>query len=727
VGCAGLRPVRRSGTVPAMSRILPSLPLRALPLGAALLLANACGPGAGAPPPVTPVALTSTSASAEAAPVAPTSVVAGDMPADAQVYAEITAVPAILALVRGATGAGALASLHAEIAKEMGVDVPLAERLVATVASVHVGGRMDGSDFGVAVSLVFSDAQPIRDALAAGALVDADAYGARGRRLRVKGEAREPKDQRLVWFEGSKLLVAGSESIVKGVSAVVEGRAPALSEAQRGAVASGDGPRASGFVAPALLNLLAEGKVSFPAPLTLAYTPWEGGVRGAYRVAIAAAGGKANLPVPPPQALALAKRLPAETAAYVALSTKVPGDAAQAVAALEAIQGRDVLVLDTVLFNQAGVHLADLLGSLGAEGVMGGVLRPGVTKEADLEKSSAFVLLLQVADPGPLQAVLEMARDKLSADKKVKVHVEGAGFSADLPKDGAAPFVRVKLDGGLLFVGAGPRDLVDRAASAAATGKGTLGDDAAHARAVSALPAASEVRLWLDVGRLVEIAAATAPPAERASLDFLRTLSRGPGRTTSALAFTAVPESDRLRLEVDEVNVVGALSALGVYGVRQYIRSAKTAEARNTIGAIARAAVTAYEREGFDPKNPSAPPLHRLCTTAPPVPKEVPRAKKYQATSEPGKDFDRGDLDHGWNCLKFRMEAPFYYRYSYTAGGPYKGPARGGPDPGPNGFEVAAEGDLDGNGVTSLFTQVGQVKNGVLVLSPKIFADKENE
>jgi hypothetical protein len=38
-------------------------------------------------------------------------------------------------------------------------------------------------------------------------------------------------------------------------------------------------------------------------------------------------------------------------------------------------------------------------------------------------------------------------------------------------------------------------------------------------------------------------------------------------------------------------------------------------------------------------------------------------------------------------------------RARYRIGGNYKGPARGDPDPGPNGFEVSAEGDLDGDGV----------------------------
>ena len=41
--------------------------------------------------------------------------------------------------------------------------------------------------------------------------------------------------------------------------------------------------------------------------------------------------------------------------------------------------------------------------------------------------------------------------------------------------------------------------------------------------------------------------------------------------------------------------------------------------AKNTLGAIGRAAVAAYENEGTDPLAP-----HQLCKSAPPVPAQVP-------------------------------------------------------------------------------------------------------
>ncbi len=93
-----------------------------------------------------------------------------------------------------------------------------------------------------------------------------------------------------------------------------------------------------------------------------------------------------------------------------------------------------------------------------------------------------------------------------------------------------------------------------------------------------------------------------------------------------------------------------------------------------------------------------------------------------------GSDFETGDDKAGWRCLKFSMTQPHYYQYGYTVGGPYKGPAVGGPDPGPNGFEAWAVGDLDGDGVTSLFTRTGKIDaSGRLIRSTQAFIHNEHE
>lgn len=170
---------------------------------------------------------------------------------------------------------------------------------------------------------------------------------------------------------------------------------------------------------------------------------------------------------------------------------------------------------------------------------------------------------------------------------------------------------------------------------------------------------------------------------------------------------------------VGAVFLVGILAALGIYGTRRYLGAAKTAEAKNTIGAIARGARYAYEREGLDPSNP-----HKLCGSATTVPAMIPVGTKYMPGSGSGVDFNTGDSENGWMCLKFTMTQPIYYQYSYHAGSGYVAPSQ---SPGPDGFEAAARGDLDGDGTTSLFVLTGKPAGGVLSVSPSIYIENELE
>jgi type IV pilus assembly protein PilA len=166
------------------------------------------------------------------------------------------------------------------------------------------------------------------------------------------------------------------------------------------------------------------------------------------------------------------------------------------------------------------------------------------------------------------------------------------------------------------------------------------------------------------------------------------------------------------------VPVLGVMSALAIYGVRKYIASAKTAEAKNTVGAITRAAIAAYERETFV----GAAPVHQLCKSSARVPTVPPPAKKYQPSSADGADFNTGDAATGWKCLKFAMSEPMYYAYKYD-----KGAGTGKSGATANGFEASAMGDLDGNGVSSFFARGADVRNGTVVLSTELYIENEFE
>jgi type IV pilus assembly protein PilA len=173
------------------------------------------------------------------------------------------------------------------------------------------------------------------------------------------------------------------------------------------------------------------------------------------------------------------------------------------------------------------------------------------------------------------------------------------------------------------------------------------------------------------------------------------------------------------------VAIIGILAALAIYGVKHYITNAKTAEARNSIGQMGKDAITAYSREGMATGamalGASTAVSNQLCLSTGhnvPATKDSIAGKKYQSNPAEWVEAAGTSGQTGWNCVKFSMNDPQYYMYSYV--GPTATPGADGAA-----FTCKAEGDLDGDGVTSLFTIAGVVHAGtgvkaVAVLAPNI-------
>jgi type IV pilus assembly protein PilA len=171
------------------------------------------------------------------------------------------------------------------------------------------------------------------------------------------------------------------------------------------------------------------------------------------------------------------------------------------------------------------------------------------------------------------------------------------------------------------------------------------------------------------------------------------------------------------------VAIVGILAVLAIYGVRKYMANAKTAEAKNSIGEIAKDAATAYEKESMPGTllgpGISATISRALCTAAtgsvPPAIASV-AGKKYMSKSAPiaaDWDLDMAAFHTGFYCLKFTMDQPQYYMYNYT-GALGTGVAT-------DTFTAVANGDLNGDGTTSTFTLVGGVTPSFTVnIAPNI-------
>jgi type IV pilus assembly protein PilA len=181
------------------------------------------------------------------------------------------------------------------------------------------------------------------------------------------------------------------------------------------------------------------------------------------------------------------------------------------------------------------------------------------------------------------------------------------------------------------------------------------------------------------------------------------------------------------------VAIIGVLAALAIFGVRKYLASAKSAEARNTIGAINRAAVAAYERELMPSEllpggNTSVQVTHTLCDSSITVPiSGPPKGRKYQPKIDPGSDYATGDATTGWKCLRFSMDQPHYYAYRYTRGSSFS-LAKSLTAPSGMAWASEAQGDLNGDGAFfSEFAGIGGVENGFAKIATTLLEANPDE
>jgi type IV pilus assembly protein PilA len=175
------------------------------------------------------------------------------------------------------------------------------------------------------------------------------------------------------------------------------------------------------------------------------------------------------------------------------------------------------------------------------------------------------------------------------------------------------------------------------------------------------------------------------------------------------------------------VAIVGVLATLAYYGVRTYAARAKTAEARNALGSLSKAAANKWDSEIGGANSFAAPgtytvKLKTLCLSAtksvPTTPAAI-KGKKYQSSMLVDWQADQGTPNTGFACLGFHIDEPQYYEYSYTATNPT---ALGGT------FTGTANGDLNGDGILSTFQISGAIGAGMaLNIAPVIAEAHETE
>ncbi len=168
------------------------------------------------------------------------------------------------------------------------------------------------------------------------------------------------------------------------------------------------------------------------------------------------------------------------------------------------------------------------------------------------------------------------------------------------------------------------------------------------------------------------------------------------------------------------VAIIGVLATLAIFGVTKYLNQAKTAEAKNAVGAIMRGA-GAYFEEAHGTTSVVALSAagsaseHYLCpgdTTGAPA--------SLGGTPPAGTAYTTTPADWSgvaWQCAKFAMDKPQRYIYKITSTAGTSAPAMAAAD---QTYVVNAIGDLDGDTTNSDFQFSAKVQAdavGTLVFS----------
>ncbi len=680
-----------------------------------------------------------------------------------------------------------------ELANTLDVSDKEAKQILEGVDTIGVAARVGQRDYDGVLLVRFASSKPARVLLRSERFFEADDEGAGGKRYLIDRQEPEEDDEsadskpydptlspsllkrkifgvslrgneQLAWFKNERLMVLGHPGLIDDIASVLKGKHKSLDDNERFVAARQELPRsvaAFGFVDSQVFEQVLGRRdrevldffLKKPEPIIASLSFADAGSR------FSVSGGLSGKMIPPdaiytePAAMTLHKRLPQEVMGYLALSTKMDMSGGE----LEA------LVLDTIddadratgkqirrhisgAERDLGFRLTSLYDALGDEAVV--ALMPhksyqlDITKEPNIAQDFAVAYVQHTSDVEVAKRIVRKIRSsvfpKTGAGKQpFRVRKDDSGgFTAEPDDPTNDPFVMVRFADSHVMVAVGRRAVCERFWAAFTEGKDTLGGDDSHDAAIDALPSNGHGYAWVDTGRVFAEVLQANPGLEKSAnqygFDPSTVATTGNERLTSAAGIMWSVKEKVWKLKLSTLNTTWPLPiAAYVDHMRTEMRT-RTYGARNTIKAIAAAANAVYRSNRYDWRNytdtsPNA--LDRLCEAAVPVPASIPRHTAHVPSAEPGEDWNTGADKVGWKCLKFSLVHDMYYQYTYNVGGRYKGPGRGGPDPGPNGFEIAAEGDLDGDGKTSLFTMTGIIDptTGTLTLASTEFAVDELE
>ena len=164
------------------------------------------------------------------------------------------------------------------------------------------------------------------------------------------------------------------------------------------------------------------------------------------------------------------------------------------------------------------------------------------------------------------------------------------------------------------------------------------------------------------------------------------------------------------------VAIIGILAAVAIPAFINYIKRAKTSEARSNVKLIAHGAVAYFDDEHDNSATRLVPPS----TVATPT-DHAPTATKWSASNGTVMDGFLGNAQassESWKGLGFSPSEDFYYRYSWYTDNCHVTPcATSGTANLPNFSQAFAIGNLDGDSIYSTYWRNLSIIRGSIVSS----------
>lgn len=504
----------------------------------------------------------------------------------------------------------------AVVARSFGIDETTAVALALAQRSFGAGvGGFQSQPRG-AFLLQFDASSPVEKLLASPRFKQEDTLGSKGKRYSLSPKvasapagdgwtraleqlldrAQTDTQLNLGWWESDGVLALGSPEFLTAIAQVQDGQQPALAKVDRFKQAMAKNP-SDAVLLGWLDGVVVKNELAKQTEVQLALAD-EGAVLSVsgdeagmlLRVAGTLVGSDiANTPLFfQPGAIAYPEALPAETVAYLAMSTKTSLDGAGLEREFLGLVKRknasaevDLRTGTQQFQKMTGVSFADALGAIGDEIVVAALAPSDIKVEGfdpDQLKSAGALMAVRLKDAAVAEKIVAQLRDQvLAKEMGNQLTAKGKGMVVQTPLGPDVVVETAFLDGQLVVAG-GAKAMVDKAL-AALGGSGTrLAADEGHSGMRETLPKEASQLLWVDTGRLTDRVLASNPAlaamSKQAGVSVDQIQLTGPDRITTGAALTLRAEGQSWNFALDTTNVAHALGLVGGVGVSSFTSAA---------------------------------------------------------------------------------------------------------------------------------------------------------